>query len=153
MLPGLSAFQRAQNHHSWTSVGPRCRSGGCGKALSTIWGSQDLKHSVRNELKRSCLFYLFIFSFLKIFMGVSLSYHVVLVWGVQQSVILQLFPIFVLFSRPMVSVCWVLLTRFMDVTVVPPPAPTVDQSHYHRCPSCFFKFTEDYLHIVTCTRL
>lgn len=48
-------------------------------------------------------------------------YHVVLVWGVQQSVILQLFPIFVLFFRPMVSVCWVLLTRFMDVTVVPPP--------------------------------
>lgn len=118
MLPGVSALQRAQNHHSWTSVSPRCRSGGCGKALSTIWGSQDLKHSVRNELKRSCLFYLFIFSFFKVFMGVSLIYHVVLVSGVQQSVILQLFPIFVLFFRPMVSVCWVLLTHFMDVTVV-----------------------------------
>jgi len=51
-------------------------------------------------------------------MGVSLIYHVVLVSGVQQSVILQLFPIFVLFFRPMVSVCWVLLTHFMDVTVV-----------------------------------
>ena len=51
-------------------------------------------------------------------MGVSLIYHVVLVSGVQHSVILQLFPIFVLFFRPMVSVCWVLLTHFMDVTVV-----------------------------------
>ena len=86
-------------------------------------------------------------------MGVSLIYHVVLVSGVQQSIILQLFPIFVLFFRPMVSVCWVLLTHFMDVTVVFVFFPPVDQSHYHRCPSSFLKFTEDYLRIVTCTQL
>lgn len=40
----------------------------------------------------------FFFPFLKIFMGISLIYHVVLVSSVQQSIILQLFPIFVLFQ-------------------------------------------------------
>ena len=76
-------------------------------------------------------------------------YHVVLVSGVQQSVILQLFPIFVLFFRPMVSVCGVLLTHFMDVTVV-----FVFFLLWTRVIIIVISssFTEDYLRIVTCTQ-
>lgn len=94
----------------------------------------------------------FFFPFLKIFMGISLIYHVVLVSSVQQSIILQLFPTFVLFQAN--GQC--LLGAFDSLHGCDCSFcffSPVDQSHYRRCLSSFFKFTEDYFRIVTCTRL